>query len=56
MIENKQQRPILIASFSGVLSDALNSHVRRFASPQARGLPREEMVRASLRSDLRNGY
>ena len=39
MIENKQQRPILIASFSGVLGDGLNSPIRRLAFPGVRGSP-----------------
>ncbi len=37
MIENKKQRPILIASFSGVLRDASNSPIRRLAYPGVRG-------------------
>jgi hypothetical protein len=36
MIENKQQRPMLIASFSGVLSGGVHPPIRRLAFP---GLP-----------------
>jgi hypothetical protein len=37
MIENKQQRPILIASFSAVLGGGVNSPIRRFAFSGVRG-------------------
>jgi hypothetical protein len=38
MIENKQQRPMLIASFSGVLSGGVHPPIRKLAFPALRGL------------------
>src|SRR5271156_639458 len=37
MIENKQQRPILIGSFSGVFSGGVQSPISRSASPALHG-------------------